>query len=779
VAVAVARGFNPTVYAAEALGLGLAGGNGTSNNFATNFGGLSTSAFAVAVSNLTGTSSDAIVGFVNNWITFFSGAGSGAHPGLSVTLAAYGAAFGDAVGVALLNPSGALVQAQVQNALIQNALGAYQVGVPIGSLPQHLPLQGDTAQTFTLTVNIDTVGPQFTTVNGTAGGGAQTLTDGDNINGLGSTGQTVNILVSGPALPGVATIVGSKVVNITAAASNTLNALNWSQIPLITVTPTAQNLQNGISNAPISSTYFLNAAGNNSALVVGFNTSGVGNFEIKSGIAPSAPTPAIFGLLDATGTVAGVNGQPNALTGANIKFDGPINWININLGTNAHNVTMTGDAQDFIGFGALPTSGGLKVDWHTMTANQIITFQPGALNTNTGNAVQLLGGSGTGDSVTALGMTVSEKLTMSGVENLTTSFLTDTVFDGTNVTGLHTVTVAAPDVFASFINMAADFSALNITGPVEPVLVSYAATAPNLTVTFSGNATPVQFDGLQVQNVTNVKVDFNDAGGFSGPTGTIFVDPGHTKVLTVENLANGSDDFVHLAGTTGLTDLTVNAVGSDATMSITGDVTIATVAANVTVAAIGDDSFATFDDAIIDDDGGFGTVTVLASGTGSDADMETVSTERDVGLVSIRAEGAGSSADLDKLTVDGSIGIINVIASGAGAFASLSSIDAPSFIGQINVTASGPNSTASISNMSTSGDVGSITILASGTGSSADFGDGTATVSGNVGTISVLATANDAFAELDLDVEGAINTIIVRASGGGSTAAADVTAELV
>src|ERR1700730_67924 len=54
VANAVANGLNPTVYAAEALGLALAGGNGTSNAFATNFGSLSVSQFAQVVSVDTG-----------------------------------------------------------------------------------------------------------------------------------------------------------------------------------------------------------------------------------------------------------------------------------------------------------------------------------------------------------------------------------------------------------------------------------------------------------------------------------------------------------------------------------------------------------------------------------------------------------------------------------------------------------------------------------------------------------------------------------------------------
>src|SRR6476646_11065917 len=95
---AVANGFNPTVYAAEALGLALAGGNGTSNAFAADFGSLTDFEFASKVSSITGVNAEAIQNFVQNWISFYT-----AHPaatfGLPTTLAAYGAAFGDAVGV--------------------------------------------------------------------------------------------------------------------------------------------------------------------------------------------------------------------------------------------------------------------------------------------------------------------------------------------------------------------------------------------------------------------------------------------------------------------------------------------------------------------------------------------------------------------------------------------------------------------------------------------------------------------------------------------------------
>jgi hypothetical protein len=146
VANAVANGFNPTVYAAEALGLAVAGGNGTSNAFATDFGSLPVSQFASEVASLTGINSGAIQGFVQNWINFYT-ANPSATFGLSVTLASYGAAFGDAVGAALLNPTVngtlALLVSEEQNALIDNAEGRYQPGIALSAEPSHIPLQGE------------------------------------------------------------------------------------------------------------------------------------------------------------------------------------------------------------------------------------------------------------------------------------------------------------------------------------------------------------------------------------------------------------------------------------------------------------------------------------------------------------------------------------------------------------------------------------------------------------------------------------------------------------
>jgi hypothetical protein len=145
--VSVARAFNPnaTVFDAEVTGLALAGGNGSSNAFAANFGGLSVSAFAQATdlavfgnTNLVNT----IASFANAWIGFYSANPAATH-GLSVTLASYGAAFGDTVGLALANPTsvGASLFAKVSNALIDNAEGILVVGAPLASQPVPFALQ--------------------------------------------------------------------------------------------------------------------------------------------------------------------------------------------------------------------------------------------------------------------------------------------------------------------------------------------------------------------------------------------------------------------------------------------------------------------------------------------------------------------------------------------------------------------------------------------------------------------------------------------------------------
>lgn len=170
VAFALANNFNPTVFAAESLGSALS----TQTSFQS-FVGLNASQFAQSVSTLTGVNVSAIQTFVANWQAFFTN-NPIALQGRTVTQASYGAAFGDAVGVALLNPTTAnletivsttpgvnqfipnTIQGLVANALLTVATGQYETGKALGGLKAHTDLQGEASVTqggVFLTQNVD------------------------------------------------------------------------------------------------------------------------------------------------------------------------------------------------------------------------------------------------------------------------------------------------------------------------------------------------------------------------------------------------------------------------------------------------------------------------------------------------------------------------------------------------------------------------------------------------------------------------------------------------
>ena len=255
---ALANGFDPTVFAGQALGLALS----TNAAFNANYVSLSATAFTSSVATLTGLNANAISGWLANWTAFYT-----ANPptGASIQQAAYGATFGDAIGTALLNPtpiastnmpSGlpdgrfSTLQNEVYNALKVNAEGTYVAGVALGALPQETPLQGETGSGngVFLTQNIDTstagfsLSPNGTPLLGgftatlantvlnalpfvvpTSGLSNNTLNTGDNVQTTGAaTGATtLNFTTStdsAAANPGYAlgvTINGVNALNIT------------------------------------------------------------------------------------------------------------------------------------------------------------------------------------------------------------------------------------------------------------------------------------------------------------------------------------------------------------------------------------------------------------------------------------------------------------------------------------------------------------------------------------------------------------------------------------
>jgi hypothetical protein len=153
--------LNPQVYACEAVGLAFAFGDENGGTaFGTKFGPTApgmpatpagdaffaaTAAQVIFASDANANTPGAIQQFVSNWEAFYTSHGV---PGIShatadqIVLAARGAAWGDAVGVALANHLGPL-PGQVINFLEDAAQGNAKTGASLSSQPLANPLEGE------------------------------------------------------------------------------------------------------------------------------------------------------------------------------------------------------------------------------------------------------------------------------------------------------------------------------------------------------------------------------------------------------------------------------------------------------------------------------------------------------------------------------------------------------------------------------------------------------------------------------------------------------------
>jgi hypothetical protein len=173
---AIQNGLNPQVYACEALGLAFAFGNENgATTFDTSFGPsnpttratpagdaafATLAANAIFASDANANTPGAIQQFVSNWEAFYT---SNGVPGISnatlsqIVLAARGAAWGDAVGVALANDLGPL-PGQVINFLEDAARESALYSKSLVSQPAHEPFQGGIAQFLTSSAGAEPVG---------------------------------------------------------------------------------------------------------------------------------------------------------------------------------------------------------------------------------------------------------------------------------------------------------------------------------------------------------------------------------------------------------------------------------------------------------------------------------------------------------------------------------------------------------------------------------------------------------------------------------------------
>lgn len=642
------------------------------------------------------------------------------------------------------------------------------------------------AQTLNLTVNQDNFNSVLADIIiGQAGGPGQTYTNGDVITGVPATTLELTI-TNGGFTPGKVSVSGVGLIDVLTTASNTVDAGQWTGIGKVLLDQTSEaGTTLTITNAQ-TATLFELAAHNTASLTVSYRDTGPLNFEFNnSGLASGVAALNVTGSSGGTLSAANID---TALT----------NFDSINLGASFNDITITGTGINTFSFGPLSTKG-LTVDFSATDNAQNYKFQPGALNTNTGAVVTIIGGTGT-NAITSLSETGTEALVLSGVQTLTTSFDGGIIFDGTHVTGLKTINALDPtkDPTPStggadtFNNIGAEFQNLNIAGPVGLVTFNYAAADPtsdSLTVTYTGAAANQQFYGLTVSNATSVTVDFDQVAnyGVNGTPGTISVDNVSTTTLTVENTGPQTWAYVHLDTTNAVTDLTIEATAYNAHLFV-GDghgahsetVNVNATSSTINILASGDSSTAFVD----------GKIQILQDSLGNNSVVH---------LVDVVASGADSTAFAEEILFQGindqaaSVQNIVVTASGANARATIGDggfqrgqqhggiVNVYEFLGGLNITASGGSSTAQVFGLEVQHDgptgssaTGGINVSALNTSDKATLGVvdiGTDHLgAGDISAIRVTAAGTTSEAGIwDLKADG-VNTITVNAKGIHSTA---------
>jgi hypothetical protein len=435
---AIAHGFDPTVYAAEATGLALAG----ETAFAT-FTALDVTQFSQAVATITGVNANPIKDFVTHWIAIYT-ANPDATFGLSITQAAYGAAFGDALGVALLNPTsanlqtvvtGTTVSGLIANALIDNAEGSYTAGVALGSLPAHQPLQGEgssSSDTLHLTVNgnvtVD-MAQQPATIrtiiyDGQATGSVtinnQTNPLTVNLQDATDISETLTVGSVGPA-PGLNDSLTVVIGSTPDSGQGIIGAITVTGDELFTLVPLGGRDD---STGLITLTPTL---GGNEQVTIG------GDTTVMIGATPTAPT--LGAIVDATGGILNVNNLTIKITNTGLTAFAPDSVPGTLLNFIADDVPVGAQAAPSIPYSTnavtidASTSGGLfmfagdanfdpatsKGDVITGAANPTGIIGPSAFNI--GN---IIGGSIGNDNITSMSLTLPDYIfTDGGADKIT------------------------------------------------------------------------------------------------------------------------------------------------------------------------------------------------------------------------------------------------------------------------------------------------------------------------------------------------------------------------
>jgi len=571
VSLALANGYNPTVFAAQALGLALS----TQPTFIANYvTGVTPSAFVSSVATLTGVHANAITGWLNYWTLFYTT--NGTSNGATVTEAAYGATIGDAIGNALLKPTPigptnmpaalpdarfSTLQNQVYNALKVNAEGTYVAGVAIGALPQETPLQGEgNAGGVFLTQGIDSPTSGFTFNPNTETpllNGFTATTKGQVLNALPfvvpTSGLSNNTLNTGDNLQTTGAATGATTLNYTtsndSAAANPPYALGvkMNGINALNITNQASG-PTDISGNPAGTTT-AGFQGSVTGLTTVTNTASINSVQLGS-VGTSLTT--------ALTNYASVGGSHQNFTAviAAAALSGTTDAIGIALTGN------TGAAADPAAFAGFVPVGGTSIKLVFAPDSGANGYETWNITSNNNAFLRLGQGTGTtGDGDFGTGIGSANNIVLTGAGSVELSVLTCGDFanlktvDATAETGAVTLTGAAANTEGGYYSAVgssasptANESGLFTSSPTDiiaPTSIKGSTTAANF-VDLSGltaaniNAIAT-LTGNTATGVTNWLVLPNavveQAGALAGESGFQVI--GDTALTTgIINLAN-------------------------------------------------------------------------------------------------------------------------------------------------------------------------------------------------------------------------------------------------
>ena len=614
---------------------------------------------------------------------------------------------------------------------------------------------------FTLSTGVDTVNAQGLrdVVNG-IGDAAGTYTTGDTING--NAGTLLNLILNNAG--GLGDVNGVGTVNVNLLASTSLNTALYTGVGAIWVnSAAAAGSTLTVENADLATAFGV-SSGKQTSLDINYNNT--------AGLADTA----MFALSGAgTATTARATIDPSSadtIEGVTLATTGS-NFITLIGGTGAKAITVSGTGVNNID---VTTSATTLAYTSTSTGNQTVSFASGSISV----LDTITMGAGTADQVTANASTFAK---MTGVETFVTTINGGvSLFDGSNVTGMKTMTINQGTASGAgfFANMKGELTTLNVNGPTLTQDVSYlTGTDATLAVNYGAGTTAfdTSFNGLTVDEVKSLAVTFNVGGiaAVSMSSGTIELDKTDTTSLTLTQAGSDDDVYLYVDKADALDNLAIRATGDNSTVGVELDFnTYEDVQGLKTleITASGIDSSAYLEE--------FGNISWSTSGIGANYSVTDTTNAMSLTSVNITASGADSSAYMNAYIVNvGDIAEFNITASGddSSAYMNYTVINVGD-VGTINVIASGASSTAYFSSYVSvfDGDVGTVNVIASGADSSAYFDSTLSIYRGDLGTVNITASGADSYAYMDSDISvygGDVGDINITASGADSSAYLD------